>query len=97
MLCGYTSWACDIAGTHLLERDRISRLVCRYIVFRMGIKTLCGILDALECDVNVEDYPNVMHKAGREKEAEPPQQQHEDEQQEEQGQPRNRGDGRHKL
>jgi len=32
------------------------------------IKALCGMLDALECDVGVENYPRVMYAAGRETE-----------------------------
>ena len=41
------------------------------------IKALCGMLDALECDVDVENYPRVMYGAEREAEPEPDQQQEE--------------------
>jgi len=35
--------------------------------FGEAVKLLCDMLDALECDVNVENYPRVMYEAGRQK------------------------------
>ena len=36
--------------------------------FGEAVKPLCEMLDALETDVNVENYPRVMYEAGRQKE-----------------------------
>ena len=33
-----------------------------------AVNPLCEMLDALETDVNVENYPRVMYEAGRKKE-----------------------------
>ena len=38
--------------------------------FGETIKSLCELLDVLECDINVEDYPRVMYEAGRHREVE---------------------------
>jgi hypothetical protein len=46
--------------------------------FGESVKTLCEMLDGLESDINVEDYPRVMYEVGREKETKPQQQQEED-------------------
>jgi hypothetical protein len=40
-------------------------------------QTLCRMLDALECDVDVANYPRVMYEAEREKEPKPVEQQKE--------------------
>ena len=36
--------------------------------FGEAIKPLCGLMDALEAGINVENYPRVMYEAGRQKE-----------------------------
>ena len=35
--------------------------------FSESVKILCDMLDALDCEVNVENYPRVMYEAGRQK------------------------------
>ena len=36
--------------------------------FGEAVKPLCGLLDALDTEVNVANYPRVMHDAGRQME-----------------------------
>ena len=36
--------------------------------FGEAVKPLCGLLDAMDTDVNVENYPRAMYEAGRHKE-----------------------------
>jgi len=50
--------------------------------FGDAVKPLCGLLDALETEVNVENYPRVMYEAGREKETETRRMEEESDQQE---------------
>jgi hypothetical protein len=38
--------------------------------FGTYILTLCGMLDALDCDVGLANYPRAMYEAEREKEPE---------------------------
>ena len=45
--------------------------------FGTYMQTLCMMMDALECDVDVANYPKVMYEAEREKEPEPDEQQNE--------------------
>jgi hypothetical protein len=45
--------------------------------FGEAVKQLCDMLDALECDVIVENYPRVMYEAGRQKEGAAEQQEEE--------------------
>jgi hypothetical protein len=36
--------------------------------FGEAVKPLCGLLDALDTEVNVANYPRVMYDAGRQRE-----------------------------
>ena len=36
--------------------------------FGEAVKLLCDMLDALDCEVSVENYPRVMYEAGRQNE-----------------------------
>jgi len=37
------------------------------VEFGEAVKPLCGLLDALETDVQVDNYPRVMYEVGRQK------------------------------
>ena len=60
--------------------------------FGEAIKPLCGLLDALETGINVDNYPRVMYEAGRQKE-DATQQMEEESAQPERGQQLNEGGG----
>ena len=53
--------------------DRMEGEEWRKAAIQLGgcIKTLCGMLGAVDCDVDVENYPRVMYEAERETEPKP--------------------------
>ena len=55
----------DSVNASLMDKNREAEWAEEAKNFGKNVRTVCDMMDALDCGVDVEDYPRVMHETTR--------------------------------